>query len=74
MAVLRGIAAEEDGAMPITQDELDRDSWPVSMRCVAVVDDGLPIGKAANAADRDLGRHAPLSSGAMVSRGAGLVR
>jgi hypothetical protein len=32
------------------------------------------IGEAANAADRDLGRHAPLSSGAMVSSGAGLVR
>jgi hypothetical protein len=36
--------------MPITQDELDQASWPVSIRCVAVVDDALPIGKAANAA------------------------
>ena len=37
--------------MPITQDELDQAAWrPVSVRCVAVVDDALPIGKAANAA------------------------
>jgi hypothetical protein len=36
--------------MPITQDEFDQASWPVSTRCVAVVDDALPIGKAANAA------------------------
>lgn len=36
--------------MPMAQDELDQASWPVSMRCVAVVDDALPIGKAANAA------------------------
>ncbi len=36
--------------MPIAQDELDQGSWPVSMRCVAIVDDALPIGKAANAA------------------------
>lgn len=36
--------------MPIVQDELDRGCWPVSKRCVAIVDDALPIGKAANAA------------------------
>ncbi len=36
--------------MPIAQDEFDQAAWPVSMRCVAVVDDALPIGKAANAA------------------------
>jgi hypothetical protein len=36
--------------MPIAQDELDQVSCPESMRCVAIVDDALAIGKAANAA------------------------
>jgi hypothetical protein len=36
--------------MPIAQDELDQASRPASMRCVAIVDDALPTGKAANAA------------------------
>jgi len=36
--------------MPIAQDELDQASWPVAMRCVAIVDDALPTGRAANAA------------------------
>jgi hypothetical protein len=35
--------------MPIAPNEFDEASWPLSMRCVAVVDDALPIGKAANA-------------------------
>jgi hypothetical protein len=36
--------------MPIVQDEPDQASWPVAMRCVAIVDDALPAGRAANAA------------------------
>ena len=36
--------------MPIAQDEFELAASPVSMRCVAIVDDGLSIGKAANAA------------------------